>query len=166
MRRLAKALSGCAIVFAFAAVAFMPEVASAAAGYPPSTGTLTVSTTVVAPGGTDTASGSGCAAGAAVTVSLVPGGTLATATATSGGDFTTTVTVPSTTATGSYHLQSTCTAPNGGTLTLSAAITVQKSLPFTGANVLLPVAIAVLLLAIGSVAVIFARRRPRHAARS
>jgi len=163
MLRLAKVLCGCVIVSASVLVAFAPGVAFAAPGYPPTTGTLTVSTTTLAPGGTDTASGSGCAAGADVVISLVPGGTLAATNATSSGDFTDTVTVPSSTATGSYKLQSTCTAPNGGVLTLSAAITVQTSLPFTGANVILPVGIAILLLVIGSLAVIFARPRPRHA---
>jgi hypothetical protein len=166
MRRLAKVLCGALIAPALLVGALTAGVASAAPGYPPSTGTLTVSTTTVAPGGTDTASGSGCSAGSAVTLSLVPGGTVSTTTANLSGDFTDTVTIPSSTATGSYTLQATCIGPNGGTLSLSAAITVQTSLPFTGANVILPIGIAVVLLVIGSLALVFARRRPRHAARS
>jgi hypothetical protein len=163
MPRLTKILCGALIVPAFVLVAFTPGIASAAPGYPPSTGTLTVSTTTVSPGGTDTASGSGCSAGSAVTLSLVPGGALGTTTATLSGGFTDTVTVPSSTSPGGYKLQSTCVGPSGGVLTLSAAVTVQTSLPFTGTNVILPVGIAIVLLAIGSAALIFARRRPRHA---
>jgi hypothetical protein len=39
----------------------------------------------------------------------------------------------------------------------------QTTLPVAGANVILPVGIVILLLAIGSVGVVYARRRPRIA---
>jgi hypothetical protein len=111
-----------------------------------------------------------------VSIALVPGRLLGTTPADASGDFTKTVRIPPSTGRGSYQLQSTCINPTGGTETLSAAITVrrassasltaaQTTLPVAGANVILPVGIVILLLAIGSVGVVYARRRPRPTAK-
>ena len=144
--------------------------------YPPNTGTLTVSSSTVTAGGTETVSGGGCGANRMVSIALVPGRLLGTTPADASGDFTKTVRIPPSTGRGSYQLQSTCLNPTGGTETLSAAITVrrassasltaaQTTLPVAGGNVILPVGIVILLLTIGSVGVVYARRRPRLAAK-
>lgn len=92
--------------------------------YPVTQGTLSVGSSSVAPGGTTTFSGGGCAPGAAVTVTL-GGSNVGTATASAAGDFSATATIPSSAASGT--MSATCRTSDGGSLVLSAQITIDQA---------------------------------------
>lgn len=140
--------------------------AAGAAGYDTS-GTLTLSKSTVAPGESLTASGSGYAAGASVTLELHSAVvSLGTVAADSTGNFSKQVTVPSDATLGAHTVKSLGLAPNGGTLTLSSPLTVASSgitnkptgpLAFTGAGWVIP--LAGLGLAAVGVGVVLQRRR-------
>jgi hypothetical protein len=132
--------------------------ASAWAEYPPSSGTLHVSSGTVAAGGAVSVSGTGCAAGGTVTFTI--GSTsVGTTTADGTGAFSGTVTVPSG-STGTVTITSTCNDPTGAPLVLTATVTVTGGLPFTGSSSTVPgVALAVVLLCVGSAFIVAMRRR-------
>jgi len=101
------------------------------AAYPPTSGNLQVSASVVGPGGTVGISGQGLAPTSTVSVQFdsVPAGQSATAilgTASSGADggFSSTVIIPATTSPGRYTVTAVGTLPNTGCRLLSAEVTV------------------------------------------
>src|SRR4051794_14860937 len=108
-RTLGVAIGALALVILFAG--------SASAQYQP-TGSQVLSANVVAPGATITVSGTGCPAGSNVTTAL-DGTTLGTSTADAGGNFTVSITIPSSTAPGTHTVTSTC-----GSVVLSSTLTV------------------------------------------
>lgn len=155
-------------------VPVLSSTASAApvlAAYGPTTGpSITVSPTVVAPGGTVTITCTGFDPGETVIIVLhTDPVTLGTATADPSGDVHTTVTIPTNTTPGQHTI--TVTGETSG-LTLSATITVEgavtaaaapsSSLPFTGANVAATTGVGAGAVAIGGGLVLAARKRRRH----
>ena len=178
MRRLVIALSGVGLLCGSLLLATAP-IASAAPNYPPGQLMLSSSTCVITPGQpcSTTVSGAGCKAGPSVSIDLHPPTVqLATVTADSSGNFTTTVTIPAGTTASQYTITSTCTGANGKPLVLGAFFSLTSSVtpttgtggggtPFTGSNVLLPISLGILLLGAGSVGIFYARRRPSTAAK-
>ena len=139
--------------------------AFATTSYPPATGNLTVSSGTAAAGGAVTVSGSGCAP--STTVDFTVGSASAgSTTADASGGFSASVTLP-TSASGTVTVNSTCTDPTGGSLVLSANVTISGTLPKTGASGTSPmVAIALIALCVGSAFVVAARRRSTARART
>jgi hypothetical protein len=144
--------------------------------YPPAKPTVTLSSSTVPPGATITVSGSGFLPGSTVTVKLEPTGeVLATVRASGAGSFSVQVTIPASTPAGSYTIVVSGRGCSGSSVSTTSLLTVvppstttttSKPLPFTGASVVLPVTIGLVLLAIGLIAVVVGRRRPRTADRS
>jgi len=143
------------------ALLLVAAVPAAAQEYPPTTRSLNVSSGTVAPGGSVTVSGTGCASAAAVALA-VDGAAAGTATADAGGAFSAPVTVPSG-ASGSVEITATCDEADGGVLTLTATVSIQSAgggLPFTGASSTFPTTLAALgVLVLGTGLVLVARRR-------
>jgi hypothetical protein len=143
-----------------AAIGVFLLAAPAWAEYPPSSGNLHVGSSTVGAGGKVAISGSGCAADG--TVSFAVAGTAAgSTTADSTGAFSGSVTVPSGSS-GSVAVTATCTDPTGAPLVLTATVTVSSGggLPFTGSSSTVPgVALAVVLLCVGSAFIVAVRRR-------
>jgi len=127
---------------------------ASAQGY--GTGTLGSSTTTPGPGEPFTVTGDGCAPGADVTFAI-DGQAAGSTTADSSGNFSKTLTAPA--APGTHSVTATC-----GARVLSLEITVQAStttpLARTGSNSTVPMtSIALVLLAVGGLLVLMARRR-------
>lgn len=143
-----------------AALAALFISAPAWAEYPPASGSLHVSSGTVAAGKSVSVSGTGCAADSTVTFAV--GGTAAgSTTADSTGAFSGSVTVPSS-ASGTVTITATCSDPTGAPLVLTATVTVTSSggLPFTGSSSTMPgIALAVVLLCVGSAFIVAVRRR-------
>ena len=142
------------------------------APYPPVTGTLTVSETVVEPGDTITVSGSGYAPNSSVTVTMERegGGTptpLGTFTTNSSGSFSGDVEIPETTAVGRYVMRASGSDGQciGVARVLSAGFTVRAAAaaaavgPRTGTDVLPWLILAVAVIAVGGALVLVGRRR-------
>ena len=125
--------------------------------YPPTPSPLTVSKSSVRPGGSVTVAGAGCQASDTVAVDL--GETqIASTTADESGSFNADVTIPASTAPGSYTLRASC---SGGTA-FAATITVAASgggLPFTGANLVPGVLLGAGLILAGGLLLANIRRR-------
>ena len=114
----------------------------------------TVDDTTPATGQSVAVSCGGFAGGASVTVDLLSDPVrLATLNANTQGVASGSVLIPLTTAGGSHTLRFTGTAPNGSTLVRNVAITVEKTLPRTGANTWNIFRVSLLLLGIGLVGV-------------
>jgi LPXTG-motif cell wall-anchored protein len=141
------------------------------AQYPLGKCQLRLSRSVVAAGESVGVSGAGYAAGADVRVAAA-GVTLATVTANATGAFATEVVIPPSVDPGTYEVTATGAAPGGGTQVLSASLTVTEAaasrssadlgdaLPRTGSDDIVPTTAAgVGLVAVGTAAVIAARRR-------
>lgn len=134
--------------------------------YPAETGNLQTDKTVVRPGEPITVTGGGFARNSTVTITFdtVVLGTTVTR---SDGTFSTTVTIPANATPGRHTLAAVGTAPNGASRRLTSSIevlgtTAQRGgiLPRTGNGLTPPLAAsAVLLLGVGSVAVVATRRR-------
>ena len=152
VRKIAVLLAGfCIGVLALAAPA-------TAVDYPPMSGSLTVSSSTAAPGGTVSAAGAGCAADASVAFA-VGGVSAGSPTADATGAFPGTVTIPSS-ASGAVNVTSTCTTTSGAPQVLSATVSIKTSgLPGTGKKTFPTVGLALVLLCLGSAAVVAARRR-------
>ena len=142
------------------------------APYPPVTGTLTLSQTVVEPGDTIQVSGSGFAPNSSVSVTMEKegGGTpvVVGAFTTNGtGSFSGEVTIPDTTAVGRYVLKASGTDGQcvGVARVLSAGFTVRAAAaagaigPRTGADVLPWLLVAISVIAVGGALVLIGRRR-------
>lgn len=144
---------------------------AALAAYPPSTGSLTLSATTVGPGGSLTASGSGCAPGATVALTIASTSqALGSAVANGSGAFSASVTIPSDISLGAHTIKAVCTAADGGELTLSASITAASGSSSAGGTAgtgteTWPVVLAgVGLVLVGVVLVVTVRRRRSPAA--
>ncbi len=150
-------------------------VPAAAQPYPPSGGcSLALSSSVVPAGGTVVVSttGSPCyAPGASVTLTFTSDPVnLGTVTANGAGQFSTTVTIPSNATAGTHTITSSGPGASGGTLVLSASLTVTGAraaaagapgqLAFTGSTDTAPLLwIALVALVLGAALVVGARRR-------
>jgi LPXTG-motif cell wall-anchored protein len=153
------------VLFGASLVALLVALPAAAwADYPPSSGNLNVGSSKVAPGGSVTISGGGCASSADVALA-VAGVSAGSTTADVNGDFSGSVTIPSS-ASGDVTVTATCVDPDGATRTLSATVTVSASgsstapLPRTGSSSTFPsVALAIVLLCVGAAFVVATRRR-------
>ena len=167
MRKAIVALAGVAL-------SLLPGVAGSQE-YPIQTGSLFVSDPTVTPGQAIQISGSGFVPGASVALTLESTQiSLGTTAANGAGAIDTTVTIPTSTAPGTHTLKATGAAAGGGTLVLSATITVvggagapgaagRGFLAFTGGQVLVAGAIATGLLALGAASLMASRRRARRA---
>ncbi len=139
----------------------------AAAQYPPTTGDLQVSATVVSAGQSITVSGANYCPNTAVSITLTrsPSGTpepVGSFTTDSQGAFSGSVTIPSTASPGSFTLQATGTNSNcSNTRVLSANLRVRsaRALSATGTNVLPWLLLAAGAILIGTLFVVTARRR-------
>lgn len=109
------------VLFA-AALAFAGP--AAAQEYPVTQGTLSLGSSTLSPGGTTTFSGGGCAPGADVSVTF-GGSTVGSATASGTGDFSASATIPSSASSGT--MQATCRTTDGGSLVLSANVSVNQT---------------------------------------
>jgi len=143
--------------------------ASAPTAYPVTSGSLTVNPSTVKPGDTVHVSGDGFAPGAHVDLELhsTPV-SLGGVDADGAGEFSTTVTIPSSTSSGTHTIEATGEAATGGTRVLSAEITVQGSggaLAFTGGNTCSLVVAALGAFAVGWL-LISVTRRPRPSIKS
>lgn len=155
MARVARLLVGVGFLF------FLPATPGAAQQYPPTGGTLGVSSGTAAPGGSITVSGSGCApvTDVAFAVDEAPAGDTTSDTA---GAFSDEVTMPSD-ASGSVEVSATCDEADGGVLVLAANVSIQATeggMPFTGASNTFPTMLGALgVLVLGATLVLLARRR-------
>jgi hypothetical protein len=187
MRKFISALVVTAGLMLFSAPAFAQE-------YPPTTGGLTVSESTVSPGESFTVSGDGAEPGATVTFTLkrsssALGGTqtvaaspqlvrlvaavrpqaqssvsLGSTTANAEGEYSATLTIPTSTDPGVYTL----TASSGGEVLAVVTIRVAAAsgvgdLPFTGGNVLPGLAIGATLIVAGGLLLLSLKRRRRVA---
>ena len=126
--------------------------------YPPTPSPLTVSKSSVRPGGSVTVAGAGCQASDTVAVDL--GETqIASTTADESGSFNTDVTIPSSTAPGSYTLRASCSGGTAFTATITVAAASGGGLPFTGANLLPGVLLGAGLILAGGLLLASIRRR-------
>lgn len=150
------------------------------AAYPPPAVGFQLSTSVTTPGATITGTGEGFLANSTVTITMNPGGiVLATVAANSGGNFSTPITIPASTAPGSYTIAASGTSATGQPLTASARLTVAapqaaplpatpaaphaaSNLPLTGADLRLGLTASLGLILLGSTGVLLSRKR-RHA---
>jgi LPXTG-motif cell wall-anchored protein len=173
MRILSRAVA----VGVLAGAALLVGVSGAGAQqYPPSGGcALALSSTVVSPGQTITASTVNCpngyAPGSTVTLTFTSDPvTVATVTADAAGHFSTPVRIPSNATLGGHTITSTGPAAAGGTLTLSASLTVVApgaaaqgragALAFTGSSDTMPLLwIGFAALVAGATLVVGAKRR-------
>ncbi len=122
--------------------------------------TFVLGLTIRRPGESTTASGSGCAATAPVTLSLdAPATPIGGATADDQGNFTGTATIPSTSSVGQHSVLATCTDPNGAHLVATAPLRVTGGLAVTGANFIPLAIVMVVALAVGSILILIGRRR-------
>jgi LPXTG cell wall anchor motif len=154
---------------------------------------MTVTTSVVTPGGSLTVAGEGADAGATVTITMsrssgsalgsghaVAAGaglaralaarplaqgatTLGRTTAAADGSFQTTVTIPASTALGVYTLTATSSGEVLGLVTIRVAAASTGGLPFTGANVLPGLAAGAALIVAGGLLLLSIKRRRRAA---
>lgn len=139
----------------------------AAAQYPPTSGDLQVSATVVSAGQSITVSGQSYCPNTAVSITLTrsPSGTpepVGSFTTDSQGNFSGSVTIPSTTSPGSFTLKASGTSTNcSSTRVLSANLRVRsaRALSTTGTNVLPWLLVAAGAILIGTLFVVTARRR-------
>jgi len=137
--KMRKAVLGLAIGVASVMVPMGAAAASVPAGYPANSGTLTVNDTTVTAGQAVEVTGDGFAPGAEVALEFrsTPV-SLGSASATGGGVLSTTVTIPASASTGTHTIVATGEGAAGGTLVLSAEITVEGAggggLAFTGGN--------------------------------
>lgn len=150
-------------------------VPAAAQTYPPSGGcSLGLSSSTVPAGGTVVVSTSGTpcyAPGSSETLTFTSDPVnLGTVTANANGQFSTTVTIPSDATAGTHTITSSGPGASGGTLVLSASLTVTRAaapvaaapgqLAFTGSSDTAPLLwIALVALVLGAALVIGARRR-------
>jgi hypothetical protein len=167
--RLRVVLLRAGLLFGAVAATAVAWAAPAGAAYPPPPVALQLSTSVATPGQTIGVTGEGCAAGSTVTLTFmstpVP---LGTTVANSQGQFSTTVTIPVNATLGAHEIVATC-----GSLSLTAALTVVAStavpaaaaphapLPFTGWDTRGPLLAGLVLLILGTAAVLVSRSR-RH----
>lgn len=139
--------------------------AAGAQQYPPSAANLTVSDSTPGAGGQVTVTGTGFAPGANVVITFESTPvTLATVTADAGGAFSTVVTIPANATPGAHTIKATGAGAGGGTLVLSAQVTVGGAsggtLAKTGANGILPLLlVAAGLVLVGGVLIVSVRRR-------
>jgi hypothetical protein len=155
------------MLFVLPAIGLVSMVGLAQAGavdYPATTGPLTVSPSSVNPGGTITVNGGGFAPGATVQITIASTPTLLTTTTAGGsGSFSTTATIPMSIEPGGHTVSATGASPTSGTMTLSAALTVngpsQPALAFTGSNAAALGGVGVAVIAVGALFVGVTRRR-------
>lgn len=122
---------------------------------------LVLGLSIIRPGQSTTASGSGCAPSTPVLLTLdTPSVGIGSTTSDTQGNFSGTITLPGSVTPGAHTVFASCSS----TKVISAPITVvgasEISLPFTGANVVPWVLAAIALIAAGTV-LLLVRRRPR-----
>jgi hypothetical protein len=146
--------------------------ATPAYAYPTEIGVLQVTSGVLAPGAVVTAVGTGFTPGATVSVDIFGDSGepvhLLTAVANAAGTAILVLRIPTDLSPGPHELRATGSAPDGGTLLLSAFFDVASGngLPVTGGRVALLATSGGLLLAVGLVLVLVARVRPRRRVRA
>jgi hypothetical protein len=157
-------IAACAVMLALGA--FFGAAPAAAQTYPPTTGTLTVSSSVVVPGQPVTVSGSGAGSGATVTITFASTPVVvATTTASAAGDFTATFEVPHEATAGLHTITATADGAVLGTVTVRVLAATsdenekEGGLPFTGLNLLLRVGVGAGLILAGAVLLVAVRRR-------
>ena len=139
--------------------------AAGAQQYPPNATNLTVSDSTVVPGQKITVTGTGFAPGATVVITFESTPvTLATVAADSGGTFSAVVTIPTNATPGIHTIKATGAGADGGTLVLSAQVTVSGTsggtLARTGSDNILPLLlVAAGLVLVGGVLIFSVRRR-------
>lgn len=173
------------VLLAVASLGFFgasPALASASCSptsYPPSSCPLTLSSSLVVPGGHVTVAASGYKKLSAVSLSLKCPGSASTflesVTTDSNGGFSTSLTLPSSTQVGSCTLTASGHSPTGASRVLTVALKIvapqapppsvvppQQTLPFTGLDVIGLAGVAGLLL-VGGVSLLVVARRGRRA---
>ncbi len=152
------------VLMSIALLLALPAVAGAQQ-YPPSSADLTVSDSTPGVGQQISVAGSGFAPGANVVITFESTPvTLATVAADAGGAFSTVVTIPSNATPGVHTIKATGAGAGGGTLVLSAQVTVGGasggSLAKTGADNIFPLLlVAAGLVLVGGVLIVSVRRR-------
>jgi hypothetical protein len=165
--RLKKVLTMRKMMFVLAAIGLVSMFGLAEAGavdYPATTGPLTVTPSTVNAGDTVTVKGGGFAPGATVQISIASTPTLiATVGADGSGSFSTTAVIPASIESGVHTVSATAASPSGGSMTLTATVTVngasQPALAFTGSNSAALAGVAIAVIAVGALFVGVTRRR-------
>ena len=167
MRKLGPAIASTGVAFAITLLGLVTTApASFAQAYPPPAVGVGVSASIVAPGGTVTVTGHGCAGGSTVDITLTAPAqatvSLGSTTADSSGAYSTTVTIPSNTRPGTYQLVATCGSVSMSTQLIVRSAAAKGPLPTTGANAVAYLIVALILIGGGTFVVLASRKRRRR----